>query len=451
MNETELEQFVADRVAAKRDAVEIRPDFNKRIIRALEAARSDTPVLPRRRPVARELVLASALLVFVALLAGGAAWLRSQSQPARHSTPRTSASLAGIRDVHMMTALVGWAVTGPPCGSSCSSTSILRTTDGGDHWTETRGRLDLAWPPGGAFFLDSTHAWYAERVGNWFRIASTVDGGTTWRESKLVPSFRAGYVSLQFVDPKHGWAIDANVGGGPLWDWQGGVIYQTVDGGTSWKQVEITPDGPVLGQPTSGSLPARCFKAVVVFSSRTRGWAPGSCAARWGPDATLVYDSVFFYRTDDGGRTWSPQALPVPSGYPSNWFDNCSCDVGSVRFPDLQDGSIVVTGYVQGSFGRVMFITHDGGRSWESRTVPQVPEFSPPALVEFINGSNGWLVEDGRIYQTDDGARTWTQVYQFATQGSLLALSFVNQSRGWAVTGSSQLLRTSDGGRTWSP
>ena len=490
MNESQLEQLAADRVAAMRDAVPIRPDFQIRVMSAIEtapdnggtalpgtrrsraASGADARAPVRRRLVAREFLPAFAVVVFVALLAGGAAWLRWQSHTARDRIPApkvNAVSLIGVNDIHMMTAQVGWVLNVRDC-SGCYPSSILRTTDGGLHWTNTTGALrePLASPGGGyllppvAFFLDSTHAWYTEHVQDRIVIHSTADGGLTWQRSKILSFIPAngpkilslipanGQISLQFVDPQHGWLT---VGiGGIFKTWQFAAMYQTVDGGTSWSSV-----GPIPlkdRQATVVDLPNRCLKTAV-FIDQTRGWASGDCSTAPG-----AADSgpVFFYRTIDGGRTWSPQALPVPAGYPSNWFDNCTCSVTPVQFPDPQDGAIVVIhDYASQPAGLSMFITHDGGSTWEARSLPKPPTCSLPSFpsADFISGSVGWVMECDAIYRTEDSGSTWTRVYQLPPNGQGIEIDFVDRSNGWAIFENypgprPRLYHTSDGGRTWS-
>ena len=55
---------------------------------------------------------------------------------------------------------------------------------------------------------------------------------------------------------------------------------------------------------------------------------------------------------------------------------------------------------------------------------------------------------DGAIIATADGGATWTQ--QYTGQADIRSLYFTDQRHGWAVA-SASLLRTVNGGNTWSP
>ena len=79
--------------------------------------------------------------------------------------------------------------------------------------------------------------------------------------------------------------------------------------------------------------------------------------------------------------------------------------------------------------------------------------------VNFVNARSGWAVgEDGFIVHTDDSGETWEKQRAtivlfpkgpFAAATDLLAVKFLDETRGW-VAGASGIARTQDGGRTWT-
>jgi photosystem II stability/assembly factor-like uncharacterized protein len=123
-----------------------------------------------------------------------------------------------------------------------------------------------------------------------------------------------------------------------------------------------------------------------------------------------------------------------------------------------------------------LLLTSDGGDTWSVHGLPQLPthackgKFGEPETcsdqsvvsVEFINPDEGWtIVEQNsasrmvRLEHTVDGGRTWDpvpsnlvglSVLLDAAQGSL---RFMDQTSGYLWTGS-RLLRTVDGGQSWS-
>ncbi|MCD1258620.1 hypothetical protein B5M42_007210 [Paenibacillus athensensis] len=70
-----------------------------------------------------------------------------------------------------------------------------------------------------------------------------------------------------------------------------------------------------------------------------------------------------------------------------------------------------------------------------------------PTAVRLASASSGWIGGDGWIARTDNGGKSWKQQYK---GGEAIAQIFaLNDKMAWAVTGSKQLLATTDGGQTW--
>ena len=88
-----------------------------------------------------------------------------------------------------------------------------------------------------------------------------------------------------------------------------------------------------------------------------------------------------------------------------------------------------------------IYITDDGGTTWETHEIPG-------GKMLFLNPLQGWILGKD-IYWSDDGGRGWTKVKTVSWEGKF---SFVSPSEGWAVATSEDetaLVATSDGGETW--
>jgi photosystem II stability/assembly factor-like uncharacterized protein len=68
--------------------------------------------------------------------------------------------------------------------------------------------------------------------------------------------------------------------------------------------------------------------------------------------------------------------------------------------------------------------------------------------VYFVDSKRGWAAgDDGLILRTDDGGRTWT-TQRIATAGSINDIYFRDKEDGYILT-DSRIFVTADGGRTW--
>ncbi|MCS7029696.1 MAG: YCF48-related protein, partial [Bacteroidia bacterium] len=75
----------------------------------------------------------------------------------------------------------------------------------------------------------------------------------------------------------------------------------------------------------------------------------------------------------------------------------------------------------------------------------------PLLSVHFVNAAIGWAVGlGGTILKTTNGGTTWTPQTSGTTQ-LLYSVHFVNAAIGWAVGNSGTILKTTDGGTTWTP
>ena len=166
-------------------------------------------------------------------------------------------------------------------------------------------------------------------------------------------------------------------------------------------------------------------------------------------------------RTEDGGATWRDVS---PSG-----LERCDGRL----FPQQVEAfaalraAVAITCYTTGpdghwakESGQVMLLqTSDGGQSWHSAVIDSGFAFASPQDLFLLDDRHAWFLvrpkwpelnEDGALFRTADGGRTWEQVSD--TRSGLPAVretSFLTADLGWTVRGA-RLHRTEDGGRTWA-
>lgn len=102
-------------------------------------------------------------------------------------------------------------------------------------------------------------------------------------------------------------------------------------------------------------------------------------------------------------------------------------------------------GWAVGDLGRI-FHTVDGGRNWRIHTAGT----KRPFVAISCQGNFLWVAgQGGQIARSVDGGLTW-QVQPSGTTRNLLDIEFVTRERGLAVGDFGTLLRTEDGGNTWT-
>jgi photosystem II stability/assembly factor-like uncharacterized protein len=177
-----------------------------------------------------------------------------------------------------------------------------------------------------------------------------------------------------------------------------GKLFRTDDGGGSWRMV-LEHKGT--------------FIRAVGFLDDKRGFA-----GNLGPDAFPgVTDTELLYRTDDGGATWAPVALPDAAGARGV----CAIDVLAVDAVNsghrLHKELVHVGGRVGGP--AALFRSDDGGGSWARLALPA--DVAMILDIHFLDVSTGFVFagddpdvskSHGLIARTTDAGRSWQIVYR---------------------------------------
>lgn len=300
----------------------------------------------------------------------------------------------------------------------------------------------------GVTFHNTRRGW---AVGDRGAVLRTNDGGEHWFRVSTPTDVALGGVS--FVDDQFGWAVGGEAR--PYTHESRGVVLATTNGGQDWQVV------------SQGDMPR--FRSVRFFD-RKNGVAAG--------DGTALHPSGVF-TTDDGGRHWRP----LPGSEVRHWQAGAFLQdrVGelaavvaglrgaSARAVDrelslsggagdrrggygvaLRDPS---NGWLVGDGGLVQ-TTNDGGKAWGPP-----PRDPPVRLADWFDwravaarGDRVWIAgtPGSIILSTEDAGQTW-QTYRTGITTPITAVTFVDETRGWAVGELGVILTTRDGGRTWRP
>ena len=116
-------------------------------------------------------------------------------------------------------------------------------------------------------------------------------------------------------------------------------------------------------------------------------------------------------------------------------------------------------GWAAGGRG-VLLATSDGGATWEPR-----PAISKDSLRDlfFVDERTGWLLCEADAYapraearsrsyllKTTDGGATWTRSEVAGADALFVRVAFADSSRGWLLGEAGTLYATADGGATWA-
>jgi photosystem II stability/assembly factor-like uncharacterized protein len=323
-----------------------------------------------------------------------------------------------IQKLFMQDAATGWAI---------GNSYILWTMNGGGTWYNVN-------PPGissvqNGFFQDWSRGWVLATVSDSGLpvLLRTTNGGSTWTSYGNLP-FNGGYI--QFLDNMNGFVLSGEASG---MNKQAVSLYQTIDGGATWTlKYANDPSQP------NNSLPFSGHKNGMAFRDTTHGWVGGDI-----PTPGFAY----FYRTDNGGTSWTQQPLAIPTGY-----ESAGISITAPSFFGSNDAVLPV--WMSTNAGRDLFIytTHDGGTTWNASASFAHQSFN--TSIATMTDTFTWDPA-GFFHVTNDGGANWRQVNSNVDFGdSVRDMDFVSPFHGWVVdvdtNGNLALYRTSDGGITWN-
>src|SRR5579862_2962984 len=339
--------------------------------------------------------------------------------------------------MHLLAPDVGWIA---------SNSSLLWTTDNGQHWnnvTPTRTMSDERIVS--VFFLDISTGWvllsHYQIPQPGFDLAFTQDSGATWSTTPLrLPSspIFVTQAHIQFLDAAHGW-MNLSVESSSAY--HSGVLFKTVDGGKNWSLCTANPG-------TTGELR---------FITDQNGWIVS-------PDGRELWV------THDGSATWTPVVLRPSAGvHPS--------DVAQYQLPLFRDnkhGLLVVRFHAfptapdadaEGS-QLVLFATSDGGGSWKfDRFLVHLPTAGKSFATTLADSSLLTAHPTGEAltlkrFPLVGQAIDPVEITSAVASSTVLSLSFITEQRGWALAAKgscsvgilpcTHVLSTDDAGARWN-
>ncbi|MDH4135180.1 MAG: hypothetical protein OEW09_00465 [Anaerolineae bacterium] len=405
---------------------------------------------------------------------------------------------------------------------------VYKTTDGGQNWTPVwRGDNlaryvwidprdpDVLYVSTGIFDREAANSIPDSRTAGGVGIVKSTDGGQTWTEANN--GLANTYVGTLFMHPENPDILLAGTGNNQYYD--GAGVYLSTDSGHSWQQTLVgeninavefalsNPDVAYAGSADAVHRSADGGRTWQRVSGGENGWGPPGVRAGFPIDFQVDPrdpDRIFAnnygggnFLSADGGHTWAVAS----KGYTGAQVRDIAVDptaAGRV-FAAARSGLFLSTDggddwaglsyppaaslewYVvaidptdsqhvlaANNWNGVILQSHDGGRAW--RPVSQRPDesmswraiaFAPsdPATVYagtsafFSAGTFDDWMPAGGIYVSHDGGASWTMANDVLSQEAnvtSLAIDPHDPQVVYAATGNHGLLKTTDGGQSWT-
>lgn len=277
-------------------------------------------------------------------------------------------------------------------------------------------------------FADVLTGFYGTGKGNLYR---TQDGGKSWH---LVWSKPGTFIrSLGFIDSRHGFLGNLGTGLADITD--ATPLYETKDGGVTWKPAKIG----------SATIPGVCSIDILKSRSIHEGDVSKRCYIHAGGRAN---GPAKLLRSEDGGETWALIDLSNQAGM-----------ILDVKFFDPNIGFVFAGSSGDLSQSNALILkTTDGGRTWRqvyrSTRLNEIiwkASFAT-SLVGYATVQNDDPANlQQHVVKTVDGGDHWSEILLVTSMGmEELGIGFVTPDKGWIGTTVGGY-ETNDGGKSWKP
>lgn len=238
---------------------------------------------------------------------------------------------------------------------------------------------------------------------------------------------------IYFVDENNGW-----YGNGQ------GKMYRTFNGGNTWNLV--------------CEMPGTFFRCLA-FTDTLNGYA-GNVGTDYFPG---VKDTIPFYKTNDGGKTWLPVA------YQGNYVKGlCAIDIVKELYNNHGEAGYRNHIYAVGRVGSPanMIVSNDDGKTFISKSMNEdckmlfdIKMFNTKEGVVCAATSEDISLSNALILCTKDGGTTWQKTYQSTRPfETTWKASFPTKNVGYITIQSynpdttinqQRVVKTTNGGKSW--
>jgi len=238
-------------------------------------------------------------------------------------------------------------------------------------------------------------------VCNSAKLLKTTDGGNSWSEVTTFPAMTNNLVDVQFLSSTTGYVLTYKD------VFADGSVYKTTDGGTTWSQILLGGnfDAAAINFPTVNCGYIAGSTAIFKTSDAGANWfavtdPSYNCdpykIAFATPDTGLVTDyfNGYTYFTTDGGNTWTDQ------------YNHIVTYASQIKFISKTEGLATGTGTI--------YRTSDKGVTW---TTVNSSTTETEFMLSGVDATTslGFAVGDMSIFVSKNKGTTWE--YRFTQKG----------------------------------
>ena len=336
-------------------------------------------------------------------------------------------ALAGYREPSGRIVLFVGAASGGVWKSSDGGTTFKPVFD--EQPVQSIGALAVDPSNNQNVWVGTGESWTRNSVSIGDGIYKSTDGGESWTNVGLPSSERIAKI---IVDP-HSSDIALACVPGKLWsDSAERGLYRTADGGKTWSLV-LKGANLSTGCASIAQQPGHPDVLLAgMWDFRRWGWS-----YRSGGDSPKAPSASGLWRSNDGGVTWKEVAADDRNGLPAKPY-------GRIALAFAPSEPNTVYAFIE-SPDSGLFISHDGGSSWERGDKSQWMVWRPFYFANLIvdpKDAKRVFKTDGALILSEDGGKSFSTIGGFAGMHGDVHDVFVDP-------GNSQHVYAGDDGGLW--